>query len=110
MAQITIEMDDADFEGLITGSAYWAQGLARRWDEPAGDGRFEHTRTYADRPGSRWTMAYWVGSSWVSVLLCRAFLTARGYQCEVLRDRTDPAEYVVLTDYLTPRWACRAAQ
>lgn len=97
---IELEMTEKDFERLSTTSMRWGNSWA------AHDGRFEHmTKSYDTPPSYRWAMAYWVGEDWSHVMLCRAFLASQGHDFEVMWDKADPGEYVILTDYMTASWA-----
>lgn len=103
---IQITMGDSDFERLTTNSTKWAESWTSSWEEHVLSGRFEHsTERYDTPPRSDWAMAYWVGDDWTHVMLCRAFLLSRGFECEALWDGTveDP-EYVILTNYVTQTW------
>ena len=95
MGAITLKivMDDADFGYLTQNSAEWGTGFA---GQVAG-GRFE-TGAH-DVPLTSWKRAYWLGDSYTSVILARAFLAAWGYDCQVLIDQASDGEWVILTDY-----------
>lgn len=101
---ISIEMTEDDFERLTKTSMKW-QGLP--W--AAQDGRFENCSSGATTdaaPDYKWRMAYWVGDSWLNVILARSYLRAAGEDCEVLWDMVENPEcsYVILTNYVTETW------
>jgi hypothetical protein len=111
---ITIRMDDADFEELIQGSmawaAYWAAAVPAHedtaWSAQVQAGRFQPVNGSEGEPQKDWAVAYWTGSDWAAVMLCRAFLDAkhRGYQVfwDEAGGNSDEGSYVILTGYLTP--------
>lgn len=103
---ITIDMDESDFERLTTNMTRWAESWDESWEGQVEEGRFEHsTEKYDTPPRSDWVMAYWAGDDWTHVMLCRAFLAAKGYEYEVMWDQTDQdPEYVILTSYVTKTW------
>jgi hypothetical protein len=47
-------------------------------------------------------MAYWVGTEYPAVVLARAFLASRGFECQTVVDAAG-GEWVILTDY--DHWA-----
>lgn len=100
--KIELEMTETDFDRLGTNSMRWGS----KWSAQAG--RFEHsTKKYDTPPSYDWAMAYWVGDDWSHVMLCRAFLAAKGHACEILWDMGEPGEYMILTNYQTASWAAR---
>lgn len=110
---VAITMDADDFDRLCTTSMQWA---GHKWESYGN--RFENTtaggepQTSQDWSGWQLKMAYWVGDSWISVMLVRAYLSGLGSSCgmEILWDPGSddtPGEFVVLTDYETESWKNR---
>lgn len=126
--QIVIDMDDQDFDRLVTNSTAWAaswrkqnvvQGNDLSWKRQAEDGRFEHMqKPFEALPSGKWKMAYWLPDDWTAVMFVRAYLAAKGEDYELLFDLggTYPAElddrgrvvvpgrsgeFMVLTNYET---------
>ena len=93
---IVIQVTARDFERLCENSGNWAG-----WEPPLG--RFENLD--GGHPTTRqWRCCYWLGSSWTTVILARAFLDARGHDHEILWDMAEHPNgamygYVILTDY-----------
>jgi hypothetical protein len=99
MTNITITMDETDFNALCSTSMKWHRGWANQ------PNRFEpHMKKYDAPPDYTWKMAYWVGDSWVSVMLVCAFLSTQNETFEILWDTVEPGEYVILTNYETESW------
>jgi hypothetical protein len=107
---ITISMDDTDFERLARTSMAWAAYWTAMpphedtaWSVQVRAGRFE-TVDNSGEPRADWAVAYWTGDDWAAVMLCRAFLAGHG--CQVLWDEAgddgDGGSYVILTGYLAP--------
>lgn len=62
-------------------------------EDTDGDGvRFEPHDLLGAAEGEDWMFAYWVGTDYLSMLLARAFVAARGYGYEVLWDNGEEDE------------------
>lgn len=98
-------MTERDFERMTDNSTRWGDDWRRH------DGRFENSDKKHDTPPSYdWEMAYWLGDNAAAVPLCRSFLTAQGFESELLWDMAEHPNgelmgYVLLTDYMTASWA-----
>lgn len=105
MPDITLSMDEQDFNRLTHASLQWCYPGGRNdWVEQAH--RFE---TLDDSEEINWTYRYvvWVGVDWANVLFARAYLDSIGKPCQVLWDMAfnpDPS-WIILTDYATSHWA-----
>ena len=102
--EITIRMDEEDFEQLSHDSMRWcgADG-ANDWVTQAG--RFElHGGDH--EINWQYTYVFWLGEEWASVLLARSYLEAAGQSCQILWDLAENPgpSWVILTDYVTALW------
>ena len=94
---VVIQVTAADFGRLCENSSAWAgSGMPLRRFESLDD----------SEPSSwQWKRIYWLGDNYTAVIFARAFLAARGYDYEVLRDTASDEGsnrmygYVILTDY-----------
>ena len=95
---VVIQVSARDFSHLAESSGAWAdlviEAPGRFEDEDGGPPSFRD-----------WRRIYWFGRGFTAVIFARAFLAARGFEYEVLRD-TASAEpggpefgWVILTDY-----------
>ncbi|MEV4575967.1 hypothetical protein AB0K16_22245 [Nonomuraea jabiensis] len=104
MAQITINMTQADFDLLCSNGMHWA---GTDWKAQAE--RFENTsKGYQEPPSWSWKYAYWLEDRWADVMMARSFLEAQGATYEVLFDLAGGVElpnghntgaFVILTDF-----------
>jgi len=94
-------LTEDDFIRLCTNSAQWAEEAAT-WVPHILDGRFEGDGKAGNSPSHHWQMAYWVGTEYTAVVLARAFLASRTFECQTVWD-TAGDEWVILTDY--DHWA-----
>lgn len=94
-------LTEDDFIHLCTNSAQWAEETAD-WAPHIRDGRFEGDGRAGNQPSQHWRMAYWVGTEYPAVVLARAFLASRGFECQTVVDAAG-GEWVILTDY--DHWA-----
>ena len=85
---ITIEMNANDFQYLYENSMNW-----KSVDWQVQDGRFDPLPDYR-----KFERAYWF-SSYASLLLARAFVSAEGFEFSVHWDEADDAGWVLLTDF-----------
>ena len=92
---IPVVINEDDFSYLTENSTKWA---GHDWDAQVQAGRFEVQGTPGIPPGLHWKMAYWVGSSYTTVILARSFLASRGYDSQAVVDGVD-CDWVILTDY-----------
>jgi hypothetical protein len=96
-AKIQIAMDDADFNCLAENIAEWA-AIADEWAPQVSARRF-----MTMPPGAplltTWKLAYWLGGSYASVMLARAFLDAWGHDYQLVSDQSGGGGWVILTDY-----------
>lgn len=105
MPQVVIDMDGDDFDHLCESSMRWR---GNSWREQAG--RFEpHGKKYDEDPSWEWSVAYWVGDSFTTVLLARAFLQGLGETYEIVFDTAEHPSgacigYVILTHYESKSW------
>jgi hypothetical protein len=94
---VIIQVTAEDFQRLCENSA--------PGDVSAQTGRFEVVEPAEPRWHREWSRAYWMGGSYTTVILARAFLAARGFGYEVLFDTASDKPdgpmfgYVILTDY-----------
>lgn len=95
---VVLQVTARDFERLCENSGNWADLTPRR-------DRFEEVEDGAPPFFREWKRVYWLGRDYVTVILARAFLAARGFEYEVLFDAAagEPGGlafgYVILTDY-----------
>ena len=94
---VVISMDGEDFELLCENSGECAPLAAQ-------PGRFEGMRASEPPSFSDWPRIYWLGRSYMAVILARAFLAAYGYRYEVLWDNAGPEDglsfgWCILSDY-----------
>ncbi|MFI0265579.1 hypothetical protein [Streptomyces luteogriseus] len=100
MAVVEIEMDDADFQHLVEEGLLWRDG---NWEAQAD--RFVPVGGHdTENPSWDWAAAYWVGTSWTTVVLARSWLKSKGENCEVVIDSaTHPngsfLGFIILTNY-----------
>ncbi|MEU0937215.1 hypothetical protein [Embleya sp. NPDC005971] len=91
---IVMAMSPSDFSRLCQDGQPW------RTAAPHDPHRFV---VVDDAPelADHWARAYWVGDNWISVMLIRSYLEARGHKFQIVHDDTDitHAGYVVLTNY-----------
>ncbi|GAC1444554.1 MAG: hypothetical protein NVSMB55_21310 [Mycobacteriales bacterium] len=92
--KIELDMTEADFERLTeVASPDWPIDPRAACDAaPAGQ---------TAGLGRRWEFAYWVGVNWANVMLARAFVLAKGHECEVVWDASDASaiSWRLLTSY-----------
>jgi hypothetical protein len=100
--QITIEMDQDDFDHLTVSSTNWASTKDTWLKQITEDGRFEmygKGRTYDEMPGLHWKRAYWLEDGYTSVVLAKAFLAGEQYNYELVWDLAEDGSWVILTDF-----------
>jgi hypothetical protein len=93
MNSVLIQMTAEDAERLAVTSMAWGNDWASH------DGRFESVRVKGAVPSYRWGRAYWLESGAAAYILFTSYLTANGFDHEVLWDLVDDCGYVVLTDW-----------
>jgi hypothetical protein len=93
VSTIQIQMSADDAERLAVTSMAWGNDWASH------DGRFENVKVNAAGPSYRWGRAYWLESGAAAYILFTSFLTAHGFDHEVVWDLVDDGGYVVLTDW-----------
>lgn len=93
---VEISINAEDFEFLRNNSMAWA---GHDWEIQVFDGRFEAAGKAGQEPGMHWRRAYWMGPEYTAVILARAFLQAKGFDCEVVFDLAGPGQWMILTDY-----------
>ncbi len=94
MNAIVIEMTSDDAESLAVTSMEWGNHWASH------DGRFESVKTKSEAASYGWLRAYWLESGAASYILFTSYLTANGFDHEVLWDLAEDGGYVVLTDWV----------
>jgi len=94
-------LTEDDFIHLCTNSTQWAEDAAD-WAPHLRNGRIEGDGRAGNQPSQHWRMAYWLGSEYTAVVLARAFLASRGFECQTAMDTADD-EWMILTDY--DHWA-----
>lgn len=92
--KIELEMSQADFEHIAEPAK---PDPLRRSAET-----YDASRSAADpEPERHWEYAYWVGVNWANVMLARAFVLAKGHECEIVWDTSDASalSWRLLTSY-----------
>lgn len=95
---ITVSMDEHDFEQLADNSMKWSGG---GWEE-----QLDRFLPYgnAKEVCLSYSFAYWYPNA-TSMLLARSFLDAAGEHYQVLFDEADgTTPYVITTDYASRAW------
>ncbi len=95
MSAIKIHMTAEDAERLAVTSMAWGSDWASH------DGRFESVKVEAEAPSYRWGRAYWMEPGAAAYILFTSFITAHGFEYEVLWDLADDGGYVVVTDWVS---------
>lgn len=84
-----------DAERLVVTSMEWGNIWATQ------NGRFELVNTENESYSYHWGRAYWLEDGAAAYILFTSYLTAHGFQHEVLWDMAEDGGYVVLTDWVT---------
>ena len=87
-------MTAEDAERLAVTSMEWGNIWASQ------NGRFELVNTTNETPSYHWGNAYWLEDGAAAYILFTSYLTAHGFQHEVLWYMTEHGGYVVLTDWV----------
>ena len=94
MSAVLIEMTAEEAERLAVTSMAWGNDWASH------DGRFENVKVKGAAPSYRWARAYWLESGAAAYILFTSYLTANGFDHEVVWDLVEDGGYVVLTDWV----------
>ena len=84
-------LTDDDFNNLHSAGMEWA---SNGWQKQIW--RFD------PKPMFHWQMAYWF-DSYLSLIVCRAFLSSRNYETQTVFDG-GMNQWAILTDYRTEVW------
>jgi hypothetical protein len=94
MPEVIVTLDEKDFEQLCRTHMKWCGG---NWIEDRK--RFEVVRSPLALISFDWEHVYWIGDSWVSVVLVRSYLNTKRADYQIVWD-TSIREYAILTDYV----------
>ena len=88
-------MTSEDAERLVVTSMAWGPSWVKH------EKRFELVNTPHESYSYHWGNGYWLESGAAAYILFTSYLTAHGFQHEVLWDMAEDGGYVVLTDWVT---------